>query len=160
MFREVGKFKQRLSREEAEQILIEGTSGVLAVAGEDDYPYAVPLSYVYENGKIYFHGAKRGYKMDAIQCNPKVSFCVIGQDKVVPEQYTTFYKSVIVFGRARVIEEEEKIRETIQTLARKYHPSDTEENRKSFIDAEFAALCMVEITIDYMTGKQSIELVN
>ena len=72
-------------------------SGVLAAAGEDDYPYAVPLSYVYCDFKLYFHCAKEGHKLEAIARNPKVSFCVIDQDQVVPEKYTTYFRSVIVF---------------------------------------------------------------
>ena len=78
-----------LSQEETERILKEGTSGVLALAGDEGYPYAVPISYVYDGEKIYFHCAKQGHKLDAIARNPKASFCVVEKDQVVPEAYTT-----------------------------------------------------------------------
>lgn len=96
--------KQELSRQEIADILHKGTSGVLALLGDNDYPYAVPISYVYDDGKIYFHGAKSGHKIDAIQRTAKASFCVIDKDLVVPEEYTTYFRSVIAFGQIRIIE--------------------------------------------------------
>ena len=85
MFREMRRKKQLLSEEACIAVLDRGTSGVLAVSGDDGYPYTVPLSYVYCDGKIYFHSAKSGHKIDAIKNSSKVSFCVIDQDKIVPE---------------------------------------------------------------------------
>lgn len=85
MFREMRRKKQLLPEEEAIAILKEGTFGVLALSGDDGYPYAVPISYVYEGGKLWFHCAKSGHKLDAIRREPKASFCVTAQDKVVPE---------------------------------------------------------------------------
>lgn len=96
--------KQELSRQEIADILHKGTSGVLALLGDNDYPYAVPISYVYDDGKIYFHSAKSGHKIDAIQRTEKASFCVIDKDLVVPEEYTTYFRSVIAFGQIRIIE--------------------------------------------------------
>lgn len=86
--------------------MYQGTSGVLAVSGDDDYPYAVPLSYVYDGHKIYFHGAKAGHKLDSIVKNPKASFCVIDKDQIVPDEYTTYFRSVIVFGTIRILHDE------------------------------------------------------
>ena len=80
MFREMRRKRQLLSDKESIEILENGTSGVLALLGDDEYPYAVPISYVYDNAKIYFHGAKTGHKIDAIRKCSKASFCVIEQD--------------------------------------------------------------------------------
>lgn len=99
MFREMRQKRQLLSKEDTQKVLYQGTSGVLAVSGDDDYPYAVPLSYVYDGHKIYFHGAKAGHKLDSIVKNPKASFCVIDKDQIVPDEYTTYFRSVIVFER-------------------------------------------------------------
>ena len=93
MFREMRRIKQALSKEESIQILEKGTSGVLALSGDDGYPYAVPISYVYADSRLYFHSAKCGHKIDAILKCPKASFCVIEQDVVVPEKYTTFFRN-------------------------------------------------------------------
>ena len=94
MFREMRRKKQILTEEEAAEVLNRGTSGVLALAGDDDYPYAVPISYVYSDSKIYFHGAKSGHKIDAIKNYEKASFCVIDKDDVIPEEYTTYFRGV------------------------------------------------------------------
>ena len=79
MFRQMRRKKQALSREECEEILQQGTSGVLAVSGDDDYPYAVPMSYVFCENKIYFHCAKSGHKLDAVSRNEKVSKTILFQ---------------------------------------------------------------------------------
>ena len=98
MFREMRRKKQALSTEESLAILNRGISGVLAVTGDQGYPYAVPLSYVYDNNKIFFHCALSGHKLDAIAANNKVSFCVVGQDRVMPQEYTTYFRSVIILS--------------------------------------------------------------
>ena len=77
MFREMRRKNQQLPQEECNRILQVATSGVLAVDGDDDYPYAVPISFVCEDGRLYFHVAKSGHKLDALRRNPKASFCII-----------------------------------------------------------------------------------
>lgn len=89
----------------------------------------------------------------------KVSFCVTGQDLVVPEEYTSYFKSVIVFGHARILEKDREIRVAAEKLAVKYYPDDSEEHRREIIESAYARLCMIELTIDHMTGKKAIELV-
>ena len=159
MFREMRRKKQQLSMEESRRILDEGTSGVLALSGDEDYPYAVPISYVYDGDRLYFHCAKSGHKLDAVRRNPKASFCVIGQDQVLPEKYTTLFRSVIVFGKIRILESEEEKRRAIEKLAWKYAPEEPEEKRNQAVDREFAPLCMLELSIEHISGKEAIELV-
>ena len=159
MFREMRRKKQLLSNQESIELLTNGTSGVLALLGDDDYPYAVPVSYVYDHSKIYFHGAKVGHKIDAIRKCDKASFCVIEQDNIVPEEYTTYFRSVIAFGKIHIMEDEKEIREAIKKLAIKYHPTDNETTRNQTIDKEWKPLCMIEFSIEHMTGKEAIELV-
>lgn len=157
MFREMRRKKQLLTEAESENLLKEGSSGVLALLGDGGYPYAVPLSYVYENSKLYFHGAKAGHKVDAIRNCNKASFCVISQDTVVPEEYTTYYKSVIVFGEIRVLEREEALK-AIRQLADKYHPAGSEAEREKEISDFQSSLCMLELSVEHMTGKRAKEL--
>ena len=122
MFREMRRKKQALPAEEVSAILHRGTSGVLALSGDDDYPYAVPISYVFDGAKLYFHCAKDGHKLDAIQRSSKASFCVIDQDQIVPEKYTTYFRSVMAFGQIRIIQDEKEKRAAIEKLAKKYSP--------------------------------------
>lgn len=159
MFREMRRKKQALSTQENAAILHRGMSGVLALSGDNDYPYAVPMSYVYDGKKIYFHCAKSGHKLDAIHRNAKASFCVIDEDTIVPEEYTTYFRSVIVFGRIQVVEDLQEKRESIEKLALKYAPEDTAAGRENAINRDWLPLCMLEMSIDYMTGKEAVELV-
>ena len=159
VFREMRRKKQALSQQEIDNILQQETSGVLALIGDGAYPYTVPISYVYDGEKLYFHSAKSGHKLDAIQKNAKASFCVIAQDTVIPEGYTTYFQSVIVFGQIQIIEDEREKRAAIEKLASKYRPEDTSVHRDQVINREWYPLCMLEMTIDHITGKKAIELV-
>lgn len=159
MFRELRRKRQELSLEESIDILNKGTSGVLALSGDNDYPYAVPISYVYAHSKLYFHGAGSGHKIDAIKNHDKASFCVIDQDKIIPEEYTTYFRSVIVFGRIRIIDDEAEMQKAIQALAVKYHPDASESERQKAIDREWKPLCIIELSIEHLSGKEAIELV-
>ena len=158
MFREMRRKRQALSMEEISSVLYRGTSGVLALSGDDNYPYAVPISYVYDGEKIYFHCAKTGHKLETIQRNAKVSFCVIDQDEIVPDEYTSHFRSVIAFGQAEVIMDEKEKRTAIEKLAIKYAPKDTAIGRKNAIDREWTPLCMLKMSIEHITGKEAIEL--
>lgn len=158
MFRGMRRKKQALSPEECAAVLAQGTAGVLALSGDDGYPYAVPLSYVFDEGRLYFHCAKAGHKLDAIQQDNRASFCVVGQDQIVPEEYTTYFKSVIVFGTMRILEDASEKRAAIEKLAAKYAPDDTAEHRSQVIDREWGPLCILEMTVEHMTGKEAIEL--
>ena len=135
-----------------------GTSGVLALMGDGGYPYAVPMSYVYDGEKLYFHCAKSGHKLDAIAGNPKASFCIVDRDQVVPEEYTTYFRSVIVFGTMRIIEEEQEKRTAVEKLALKYAPEDSAQNRAAAIKKDWKPLCMLELTPEHITGKEAVEL--
>lgn len=157
MFRKMRRNRQELSEAESCAVLERGTAGVLAVSGDDGYPYAVPLSYVYYNSKIYFHVAKSGHKLDAVMKNDKVSFCVIDKNQIVPEKYTTYFRSVIAFGRVRILPDEEK-REALEALAAKYSPEQTEDRKKE-VDRQLQNVCMLELTIEHLSGKEAKELV-
>ena len=158
MFREMRRKRQELSHEECIAVLDRGTSGVLALEGDDGYPYAVPISYLYENGKIYFHCAKSGHKLDAIRREPKVSFCVVGKNQLVPEEFTTYFTSVIAFGRATVLTDDREREAALRLQSEKYVKASKER-----VDAEiaksFPAVCLVELAIEHLSGKQAIELV-
>ena len=158
MFREMRRKKQALSFEECAAVLNRGTSGVLAVAGDEGYPYAVPLSYVYSGSRIFFHCAPSGHKLDAIARNEKVSFCVVDRDQVVSEEYTTYFRSVIVFGKARILTKEGEKRRAFMALAEKYSPHE-EQGRLNELEKTFGHVCLVELQIEHMSGKEAVELV-
>ena len=158
MFREMRRKRQLLSEAEAIGMLESCTSGVLAVSGDEDYPYAVPLSFAYENGRLFFHSANAGHKIDAIERNAKASFCVIEADDVVQSTFTTHFRSAIVFGRARILTEDAEKRHALECLARKYSPDYLEEAGPE-IEREWKAVCTLELIIEHMTGKAAREII-
>lgn len=108
MFREMRRKKQALSKEACERILKDGKTGVLALLGDDDYPYAVPLNYCYENGKLYFHCVKSGHKIDAVKKCSKASFCVIAQDDIVPQEFTPIFAASLHSERCALFQTKRK----------------------------------------------------
>ena len=158
MFRPMRRSAQALDGGACVEILERGTSGVLAVAGDGGWPYAVPLSYAFDGEKLYFHCAREGHKLDAIRREARASFCVVDRDDVKPAEYTSYFRSVIIFGRVRVLEDEAQKRAAIELLARRYFPEDSAENRRRAIEREWAGLCMLEMDIEHMSGKEAIEL--
>jgi nitroimidazol reductase NimA-like FMN-containing flavoprotein (pyridoxamine 5'-phosphate oxidase superfamily) len=157
-FRPMRRIRQELPKEQCDEILNRGTYGVLSVLGDNEYPYGVPLNYVYHNGKIYFHTAVSGHKIDAMRGHDKVSFTVVDKFEIVKEEFTTYFRSVIAFGRVRFIEDEAEKRQALVWLCERYSPNNKEGMEKE-IAKGFNHLHMVEITIDHLSGKESIELV-
>jgi len=157
MFREMRRKNQQLPQEEAVQILRQATSGVLALLGDDDYPYAVPMSHLYQDGKLYFHCAVTGHKVDAIRRHGKASFCVVAQDDVKEETFTTHFCSVIAFGAIRIVEDEKEKRAAITALARRFSPGRDEAAKKE-IDESIGHMNMLVMDIEHLTGKEAVEL--
>ena len=159
MFREMRRFKQSLDKAECEKILREGKSGVLAVAGDDGYPYAVPMSYFYHEDKIYFHSAKSGHKIDAIVSDPRVSFCVTALDEVLPEKFSGDFRSVIAFGTARIIEDDKEKWQIMEIITKKYAPDAAQSAVDAKIDVRFKAVSIIVMDIEHLSGKESMDLV-
>lgn len=157
-FRQMRRKRQQLTQEESIAILQKATAGTLALLGDDGYPYAVPISYVYNEGKLYFHSALNGHKVDAIRKYDKASFCVIEQDDVQPEKYTTFFRSVIAFGRIHIIEDEKEKLEIVRMLGNRYNPNQDDALQKE-IESGLSRLLAIRFDIEHLTGKEAIELV-
>ncbi|MER1994114.1 MAG: pyridoxamine 5'-phosphate oxidase family protein [Eubacteriales bacterium] len=155
MFRTMRRFKQQISEEECIRILQEEKRGILSMHGEDGYPYGIPMNHWYnpENGKLYFHCAKTGHKLDAIRNHDKVSYCVYDQGFREDGDWALNIRSVVVFCRARIVDDaEDELRRRIAVgLCRKF--TDDE----AFLQKELAnalpRAAFLELTPDHMTGK-------
>ncbi|MBJ2356928.1 MAG: pyridoxamine 5'-phosphate oxidase family protein [Sphaerochaeta sp.] len=156
MFRAMRRAKQQLNDEETMAILEAGSYGTLACLGDDAYPYAIPLNYVYLDNRLYMHSAKQGHKVDAIANHKKVSFTVVGQDRIVSKEYTTYFSSVIAFGKARLAEGDEYTR-AFTALTDKYASDRPKQERIEQIRGCSQAI-IIAIDIDHLSGKQAKEL--
>ena len=157
MFREVRRNKKQiLSEAESRGILNKATSGVLCVLGDEAYPYGVPMSYGLEGNRLYFHCMPVGHKVDAMKRHDKVSFTVIETDQIVPEEYTTYFRSVIAFGKVTFIEEPDEKRRALRILAEKYSAEFLEGAEKE-IEDKLSAVCIFCWEIEHLSGKEAIE---
>ena len=155
MFREMRRFKQQISREECVRILEQQPRGVLSVLGDDDYPYGVPLDHWYceENGRLYFHCAKTGHKLDAVRKHDKASYCVLDEGFRKEGDWALNFRSVIVFGRIRLVDEgDDALRRKIATaLCRKF--TDDEAFLQNELVNALPRASFLELTPEHMTGK-------
>ena len=153
MFRQMRRFKQQIPEEECIDVLKTELRGVLSVTGDDGYPYGMPLDHWYSeaDGKLYFHGAREGHKLDAIMRNDKVSYCVMDKGFRKDGDWALNIRSVIIFGRMKVVEDEEKKREICTNICRRF--TDDEEYLQKELKNAFPRVCCLELTPEHMTGK-------
>ena len=153
MFRQMRRFKQQISEDECKEVLKNEPRGVLALVGDDGYPYAIPLNHWYseKDNKLYFHCAKEGKKLDSIRKCDKVSFCVMDKGYRNEGEWALNIKSVVAFGKMRIVEDEEKKKEICINLTRKF--TDDEDFLEHELTNAFPRVCCLEIEIEHMTGK-------
>ena len=151
MFRKMRRAKQELSEEECIDILINQPRGVLALLGDYDYPYALPMSHAYVDGKIYFHGAKTGHKNDAVKNHEKVSYCVMDEGVLNDDGWSYTFRSVIVFGKITTLTDKDQKIDRLTYLGDKFFP--THEETVKEINRLIDKTEVFEISIDHISGK-------
>lgn len=154
MFRPLRRIKQQLTNEECISVLKKEVRGVLSVLGDNDYPYGLPINYWYseEDNKIYFHGAKEGHKIDAITKHDKVSFCVYDKGVQIEGKKGLDYKSVIVFGKIKIVQDKEKTVQICKELSSQFDFGEEyiQEEIKKFLKF---VMCL-ELTPEHICGKK------
>lgn len=153
MFRKMRRFRQQVSEEACEKVLTEQWRGVLSLLGDEGYPYGVPVDFYYdrEAKEIYIHGAGEGHKIDAVKACDKASFCVWDEGFRREGEWALNITSVIVFGRIRLVEDEEEKIEAVRKIAMKYYP-DAESAEAEVQKDGHRAQCLA-LRIEHMTGK-------
>ena len=154
-FRKMRRIEKRgISNDEALELLRKGKRGVLAVSGDNDYPYAIPINFYFDENamKIYFHSALAGHKVDSMKRNPKVCFTIFGEPEIRDLDWAPYVRSAVVFGKAAPVADPEEKRAILKTFAMKYYPTEAMADEE--IEEDFAAVQMIEITIDHITGKE------
>lgn len=152
------RFRQALSTEENIAILQKCNAGTLALADQDNNPYIIPLNYVYYQDKIYFHCAKAGQKLDIITKNPKASFCIIEKDDIIPEEFTSYYRSTIIKGNISFVDDEQVKYDVLMAYVKKYSSKFIKEGIEE-IQKFIKHTCILELSIDELTGKEALDLV-
>lgn len=150
------RFKQQIPEAEAKDILKKATNGVLCLIDYDNRPYGVPMSFIFDGEKsIYFHCALSGRKIECIKYNPNACFTIIDQDEIRPEEFTTYFRSVIVEGNINILEERTEMVTALRLLSAKYSPGiDCEPE----IEKGIERVLILKLEIESITGKEAIEL--
>ncbi len=153
MFRKMLRFKQQISDEECLEILREEKRGILSVLGDDGYPYGIPLNHWYSDrdGTIYFHCGRKGHKIDAVSACDKVSFCVMDEGFRRDGEWALNIRSVVVFGRMRLVTDEEKMREICTEITRKF--TDDGDYLEAEMKRSFPGVLCLALSPEHMTGK-------
>ncbi len=151
MFKEMRRQDREVSANEAIRILEENIFGTLSTIGENGYPYGVPLNYAYMDNAIYFHSALEGNKLDNIEFNNKVSFCVVGHTQILSDKFSTAYESVIIFGRAVEVEADEKKKALVALVER--YSKDYLQAGMNYIDKDISKTKVIKIVIENIKGK-------
>ena len=148
---EVRRQDRLLDEGRAREILLGGEYGFLAMAS-DRGGYGIPVNYVTEGGTIYIHCAPEGRKLRAVEHDGRVSFCVVGKTRPVPEKFTTAYESVVIEGRARVVSSEEERRHALELLVEKYSPDYAAVGAR-YIEKSFHRTAIIAIDAERWSGK-------
>ncbi len=153
MFRKMRRSPQALSNEEIRDLLVKENRGVLSVQGDDGYPYGLPINHYYdeETNKLYFHGANFGHHIDAIKRDPKVSYCVFGQEFQKDGDWAKYVKSVIIFGKAELVEDKAETESISRKICTKF-PCPPE-YVESEVEKELGITLCFAINIEDINGK-------
>lgn len=151
MFYEMKRADKALPREEAMEILNTAEYGILSTMSENGYPYGVPVNFVYNDNKIYFHTAKEGHKIDNIGNNAAASFCVVTDTQVLHDAFDTKFRSVIAFGKVKEISPEEKQQIFVKIMEK--FSADFMESAMEYIKADGPNARVFALEIEHMTSK-------
>lgn len=154
MFRKIRRVKNEISVEDSKILLTENKRGVLALNGDDGYPYAFPINFYYEESenKIYFHGAKKGHKIDAMIHNPKACFTTYDDGVLSEDGWSYYVSSAVVFGKMELIKDKDIALEKVRKLSEKYYPSAKLIDEA--IEESFAAVQIFALDAKHISGKR------
>lgn len=152
MFHKMQRAEKSIELSEIKGLLQKADEGVLATVGPDGYPYTTPLNYVYKDNALYFHCALKGHKIENMEFNPKVSFCVVGETEVIAKEFSTKFVSVVAFGTSSELYQEDKVK-ALTLLIEKYSPSHMDKGLR-YISSAIDTVKVYKIDIENITGKK------
>lgn len=152
MYKEIRRKDRILNNSSALALLDNGEYGVLSTVDKNNQPYGIPVNYTVIDNTIFVHSALEGHKLDNIKSNSKVSFCVVGRTQLLPDQFSINYKSVIVFGTASIVDDQDK-RKALIALVAKYSSEHMDSGGK-YIDNLIDKVVVIKVSIDHIAGKR------
>jgi nitroimidazol reductase NimA-like FMN-containing flavoprotein (pyridoxamine 5'-phosphate oxidase superfamily) len=151
VFREMRRSEKALTNAEMLEVMSKAEYGVLSTVDQDGFPYGVPVNFLYKDGNIYFHSALSGHKVDNMAYNNKVSFCVVQDVELIPDDFNTKYKSVIAFGTVSEVEEKDK-QDVLVLLLQKFSQNYMAAGM-DYINKAISKARVYQIKVEHMTVK-------
>lgn len=153
MFRKIRRVKNEISLEDAKLLLKNNKRAILSVNGLNGYPHSFPINYFYnaEENKLYFHGAKMGYKIDCINKDNRATFVTYGNEVLTEDGWSYKVSSAIAYGKIELIEDREETLKFVKELAMKYYTSEKEVDE--VIKRSGSAVLVYRLNIEHLTGK-------
>ena len=145
-----------MTAQEIDQLLHRAMVGRISTIGEDGYPYTVAVHFVYDQEKIYIHGARKGEKLQNLKANPKVCFevdefnTVQAENLPSPCKADSDYESVVIRGNASILDSEKQKAVILGQFVEKYTPAYS---HMELPEKVVAVTGVIEISIERMTGK-------
>lgn len=149
---EMRRKEKMISHEETLEVLASAEYGIMSTVGADGMPYGTPVNFVYKDDAIYFHCATEGHKLSNLEASDKVCFTVVDSVELMPEKFNTKYRSVIAFGTASTVENDEEKKKVLLEVVRKLSP-DFIESGIAYINSSFSKARVIKITISEISGK-------
>lgn len=156
MHKEMRRNKRAIEENEIIEVLLSAEYGILSTISEDDTPYGTPINFAYDDGKIYFHCANDGHKLDNIRYNSSGCFTIVDSVELLPSKFSTKYRSVVVFGKLQIVNDTDEKKNGLIKIIEKLSPDFVEKGIK-YIDGAFDRVTVVRMDIDHMTGKSHNE---
>ncbi|WP_196594023.1 pyridoxamine 5'-phosphate oxidase family protein [Pectinatus sottacetonis] len=154
MINEMRRKDRQLTTQDTKIVLQDATYGTLATADNKGTPYSIPMNFSYDgNSAIYLHCAANGHKMNNISCNQAVCFSAVSEAEIVPEKFTSRFKSAVVFGTISIMADDAEKKEALALLIKKYSP-DFYNKGLEYIEKAYAKTIVLKIKISQMTGKR------
>ena len=154
MFRKIRRIKNEITIEEAKALLRKSKRAALSVNGDDGYPYTIPINFYYDEveNRIYIHSAKKGHKIDSIQKNDKICFTTWDDGYLDDGDWAYHVSSCVIFGRARLVENQQNTEDKGKKFALKYYPSAEEVEDE--IKKGLHGVQLIEIEIEHISAKK------
>lgn len=152
--RTMRRIERLMSSEESAALLTKGEYGDLCTVDAEGQPSGTPMSYIFYEGDIYFHSAVEGLKLDNIKSNPKVCFTVVKHSCMDEEELVLHYESVMAYGKASLVDDEDKIIKILMEHIKKYS-SDFNSKWEGYIKAAIKDIVIIKMEVDLITGKRS-----
>ena len=151
MFRKMRREDRQIDHDACIKIVTENNMGILSLNSVDEYPYGVPINYMYRDGYLYFHCAKEGKKIELLSQSSKACFIIVGKSEVIPEKFTNKYQSVMIFADIEIISDNKLKYDILMEFGRSFDFKAA--GLEQYVANNIDACLVLKLDTKHMSGK-------